>query len=606
MKNQFIIIAIFFSLINYHANCQTPIPGGEVSGTWTLAASPYLIQGSIMIANDSVLTIEPGVIINFQGSYLFLILGQLNAYGTIQDSIHFTASDTTVGWLGIRFDNTAFSNDTSKIYFCEIEYGRAIGISPGNCGGAFYFDNFSKAVVSNCSMTNCSAYYGGAIYCWKSSPIIQNNIISNNLAEAGGGGISCLNGSNPLISGNNISYNHSNGDGGAIICYDESSSSPTIINNTISFNVGGWGGAIRCVGSSAIISHNIISNNIGADGAGIYAVGGSSDEIISHNVIMNNQGTSSAYWGGGGIYCSGNSIISDNFIVNNSTPQHGGGIYCSHAHTTFFNNVIANNEAQEGGAVFCSSYSSLSAAPYFFNNTIANNSAQFGGAFFFHSPSITSNATLRNNILWGDSAVLGNEVYIDDMGSKPSFYYCNIQGGLGAFVLDTNVFYLGTYTDNINSDPLFISPSGGCGSSFNGLAANWKLQDYSPCINNGDLTGTYPEKDIADNPRVVGNIIDIGAYEYQDNSFVTYQFIQDQISIFPNPFINSTTIEIENTTSLLQLSIYDMYGKRIRYFNNISGEKIIIERENLIPGIYFYELNIESKEKYTGKLIIID
>ena len=44
-------IVLFFS----YCLSQTPISGGNVSGTWTLAGSPYLIQGAIMIPNDSTL-----------------------------------------------------------------------------------------------------------------------------------------------------------------------------------------------------------------------------------------------------------------------------------------------------------------------------------------------------------------------------------------------------------------------------------------------------------------------------------------------------------------------------------------------------------------------
>jgi len=51
---------------------QTAISGGYVSGTWTQTNSPYQIFGDIEIHEDSALTIEPGVTIEFQG-YFYLV-----------------------------------------------------------------------------------------------------------------------------------------------------------------------------------------------------------------------------------------------------------------------------------------------------------------------------------------------------------------------------------------------------------------------------------------------------------------------------------------------------------------------------------------------------
>ena len=243
------------------ANSQTPVPGGAVSGEWTLAGSPFLVQGSIMILNDSVLTIQPGVIVKFQGPYYLQVNGRLNAIGTISDSILFTASDTVTGWQGIRFDNTASSNDTSRIAYCWFEYGKAFGVEPFNQGGAFYFNNFSKTVISNSLLIRCSAASGGAIYCIGSSPVIRNNTISKNSATFGGG-INCIDGSNPLISKNIITFNSAEKGGGIFINDRNSASSPKILNNTISFNgrsSGTYGGGIYCNGGASVISNNLIS-----------------------------------------------------------------------------------------------------------------------------------------------------------------------------------------------------------------------------------------------------------------------------------------------------------------------------------------------------------
>lgn len=396
------------------AFAQTSIPGGSVSGTWTLAGSPYLIQDSIQILNGSTLSIEPGVRVEFQDSVKLLVLGRLIAIGTFSDSITFTSADTTFGWRGIHFNNTLSTNDTSKFFYCKLQFGKAGNIYPNN-GGAFCFNNFSKAIISNCRISNCVAYCGGGIYCYHSSPIITNNTITNNSAFEIGSGIYCDNG-NPSITYNFITQNTANGDnlGGAIWCGGGNSS--TIANNNISFNSSlGSGGAICDYGADLYITNNIISNNISIRG--------------------------------GGIFCSfGNSIISNN-IISNNTSSSGGGIYCSNG------------------------------SPFVINNTISNNSSNYGGALNCLS---SSSPILFNNILFGNTATTsGTQVFLYDNTNNPSFYYSNLQGGVAAF---GGVFFTGIYQNNINSDPLFVSPSGGSGTTYNGLTAIWSFQNNSPCI----------------------------------------------------------------------------------------------------------------------------
>ena len=51
------------------------------------------------------------------------------------------------------------------------------------------------------------------------------------------------------------------------------------------------------------------------------------------------------------------------------------------------------------------------------------------------------------------------------------------------------------------------------------------------------------------------------------------------------------------------LIIYDILGKEIKRRDNISGQEIFIDRDNLGNGIYFYRLEENNKIVSTGKLI---
>ena len=314
-KTLLTITAIVLMYFNLYA--QTTIPGGMVSGTWTHADSPYNIMGPIMIPDGSTLTIEPGAVVKFQGTYKLYVLGQLLAIGNSRDSITFTASDTENGWYGIRFDNTPESNDTSRLINCKLLYGKASGTAPDNAGGALYFYKFSKAIISNCRISNCATdFLGGAIFCNYSSPIIRNNTISNNTSYLGGG-ISCYNSDSSQIISNNIISNNSAFSGGGIYFNGD----VTIRNNFISNNSATYGGGISCDNS---LNYTNISNN-----------------IFSNN--------SASY--GGGLYCTANgSLIITNTTMANNQAEYGGAVYFDNYYPTLRNTILYGNTASMSGA----------------------------------------------------------------------------------------------------------------------------------------------------------------------------------------------------------------------------------------------------------------
>ncbi|MCK4694602.1 MAG: right-handed parallel beta-helix repeat-containing protein, partial [Candidatus Cloacimonetes bacterium] len=313
-----------------------------------------------------------------------------------------------------------------------------------------------------------------------------------------GGGIHCFNYSNPSILYNKIYNNTGTGIGGGINCFI---ANPIISNNIIDNNSGQ---GIYCSGSwstifhSMVIENNTISNNVSSYGSGISL--NFSNPFILNNSIVNNY----AEFNGGGINCYQDSdpFIINNDISNNSARISGGGLYCSASDPFVINNLFYDNYSiQSGGGITCFQNSNS----LIVNNTLTNNiSEYYGGAFYC---SYFSNPIVINTILWGNFAYSsGNEVFIVTDDSDPTFTYCDIEGGINAFGLNINVVYNGIYENNIDSDPLFI----GIGDH------PYSLQNISPCIDAGtpDTTGLYlPEFDIAGNPRISHNRIDIGAYE---------------------------------------------------------------------------------------------
>jgi hypothetical protein len=89
------------------------------------------------------------------------------------------------------------------------------------------------------------------------------------------------------------------------------------------------------------------------------------------------------------------------------------------------------------------------------------------------------------------------------------------------------------------------------------------------------------------------------------NNVGVIEIESNQWKLFPNPFIESTTIEFENNNSEnYTLEIYNNLGQKVRTISNIRSNKIIIERGNFNSGIYFFQLKNNSGIKQTGKLVV--
>ncbi len=305
-----IVMAVLFSIAN-PVLAATSVPGGEVSGTWTLANSPYLIDGDITVPAGETLSIEAGVEVIFQSWYKLTVNGNLNAVGTEADPILFTATNK---WLGIRFVDAP---DGSQLTHAIIERGQATGASPENKGGGIYVENSSPTISNSTIRDNTAKGSGGGIYLTNSNAMLSNNTIANNTAgtsgaSAAGGGVYLAN-ANVELTGNTIrgnrvyisgSYTTPSGYGGGIYA---SSSSPTLRNNVISGNT---------------VDANLNSN---ARGGGIYFAYGS--PVLTGNTITGNAITNDAT----GVYA----------------VKEGGGIYLYQSSPTIVNNILWNDAPQE-------------------------------------------------------------------------------------------------------------------------------------------------------------------------------------------------------------------------------------------------------------------
>jgi len=106
---------------------------------------------------------------------------------------------------------------------------------------------------------------------------------------------------------------------------------------------------------------------------------------------------------------------------------------------------------------------------------------------------------------------------------------------------------------------------------------------------------------------IVSGNIDNGLNSLSLNAFKQYGCmpvgLEDHTSslkLYPNPFSSSTIIDLPSFEPYT-LSIYDVLGNKVRE-EQVSGTTII-ERGDLIKGLYIIEVRSESKT-YEGKLMV--
>jgi len=359
--------------------------------------------------------------------------------------------------------------------------------------------------ILNGYVTTGKNYHGAGLASLNSHLSVSNISIENCFAAGNGAGI-YLYYSQAVLDSLSLSYNQATGSGAAVFSL---ASDLTLQNSLLNQNSsGGFGGGCYATQTQAQIQGNQITSNTANGnqrrGGGIYLVS-LVDPVVTNNVISNN----SAYHGGGIATqdCSG-ILLANNIICNNLATYWGGGFH--HATTTgnLYNNLFANNTAGTyGGALYASSSLNIT------NNTLANNRANSRGGGIY---SLSARPVLSNSILWGNSAPAnsGSQLYIGNSSSSPDFLYCDVQGGSAGF---NGSVYNGTYQNNLNADPLFVSPTAGVGINFNALEADFSLQETSPCVDNGDPATDFSSfpYDLAGFARLSGAIIDMGSYEFQ-------------------------------------------------------------------------------------------
>ena len=418
----------------------------------------------------------------------------------------------------------------------------------------------------------------GILFCEGDSCFsIQKMTIQNGKVRRSGGGIYLTSRSSPSLENIILSENEAYYWGGGVCCEDNSF--PTFNNVILSENSAMRGGGLYChyFSNPSLTDVTIIGNTAG-EGGGI-CLEAYSDASLMNVTILENLSSR-----GGGLYFWDSSPTLNNVIINDNIANgQGGGIYC-----------VGLNIA--GNFIFSS--------PVLNNVTISRNiSLEDGGGIYCWE---CSNPTLLNCILWDNTP---QEVYFSPEGDSISITisFSDVQNGEAGIVTNNNGI-VNWLEGNIDALPLFVDPENG---NYHLSWTNYPLPDstMSPCIDAGNpLSPLDPDGTIADMgafyfgqnvgieyPVLLGAKYSLSNYPNPFNPSTTIEF------------------SIQND-SQIELSIYNIKGQKIKTLVQnefINGSHSIIwdsddeSGKAVSSGVYLYKIIIDGKAEAVKKCLLL-
>jgi predicted outer membrane repeat protein len=442
--------------------------------------------GGLHLSGSATVTLSS---VQFKGNTAHLNGGGLFAQGsgtiTLESAI-FENNSAGCGDQGCQGLGGGFYNSGNRLAFKGSEGSRFTtnaaksdpSIHDGPGGGGLYHEGANATLYNVSFSANTATLSGGGMYASGSETITLEAVtFTNNVGRIGGG---LFNGGNTLV-------------------FQGSQQSQFIGNRAIDgpTGEGGEGGGLAQVDGSATISNVAFSKNTSSGNAGGVSV--SCNALTLENVSFE-QNSALGLAGGLSAQCDNLLLDRGSFVGNQSGSDGGGGInlYCSGSAVIFSNLVLSSNH---GGGLVATDCSMEVA-----NATVVNNVASswgvigpVGGGLWFLVRDDGLDITVANSIFWNNQ-------------------------GQGRITPDSQVAVTTPFDSQVNfklehnliqaADPLFVCPPNQTCSE------DLQLRPDSPAIDKGD-NSRIPSgvtKDLAGHPRIVNNVVDQGAYEYQGHA----------------------------------------------------------------------------------------
>ena len=356
--------------------------------------------------------------------------------------------------------------------------------------------NDGKFTLDGVTVSGSTGAYGGALYAGNDGELeIIDSTFENNTASTNGGAVYIYNDNDATISGSTFTNNESLADGGAIF-------------GEIHYNV-------------TIVDCTITGNSAADDGGGLAFYAKKPDNVLSITDTTIDANDAGDLGGGLKIDAQDPLIVSiTNSTVSNNTAQTDAGILFDEGGitATINNSTISANAALYGsGGVYIGSGSSLTVnqSTISANSSAGSYTGTDGGGIQLGDN--TSVVTLSGSIVSGNSSGVAGAadfgLYSSLASDTASITATNSLIG----EVDSRITVNGT--NNVSS----TNPMLGALANNGGPTKTMALLTGSPAIDAGPnpvatFTGNEFDQRGAGYARIVGGLVDIGAFELQPSS----------------------------------------------------------------------------------------
>jgi len=312
-----------------------------------------------------------------------------------------------------------------------------------------------------------------------------------------------------------------------------------------------------------------------SSGGALLNGGGAVEEsscIVSNCIITGNTS-----YGNGGGSCSFNNALLINCVISGNTAFNGGsggGAYGN----SLVSCIVSNNLAVAGGGMGGSSFNSANNCLFIGNGSTNSVGGTAGGAAAFCA---LNNCTVAGNFSHTLGAlqactVSNSIIYNNNNSGYADCYQCQL-------IYSCTPLGLGTSTllnHSISNAPGFLDPGAG----------NYRLQLGSPCIDAGTNNLAPAATDLDGNARIVGAMVDMGAYENQNTNAVHYVNLSNTVPVAPFTNWVSAATNIQDAIDsaaagdfiVVSNGVYN-YGGRVVF--GATTNRVVVDRAVTVQSL---------------------